>query len=160
MPALKSCSDCSGRFAAQYFSDYEERTICRLCDTRTLLQQAVAEGKRKYEELKSSFDDLQEYVRATVGVCGSASQQVVIPADQPSRSPQMRETPKPTHPIHLTHPLILLPQSTSPSPLSEMEHDLPADISLPRLAIIASRFLQKQTMTRTPRKLGLLETPW
>lgn len=69
------CSDCSGRFAAQYFANYEERSICRLCDTRSLLEQAVAEGNRRYQELKHSFELLQESVRANVGVGVGANHQ-------------------------------------------------------------------------------------
>ena len=67
MPALNSCSNCSGRFAAQYFTDFEARPVCRLCDTRSLLEEAVAEGNRRYGELKHSFTLLQEYVRANGG---------------------------------------------------------------------------------------------
>ena len=91
MPALNSCSDCNGRFAAQYFSDYEARQVCRLCDTRSLLEQAVAEGNRRYEELKNSFKLLQEHVRNNVDV---SHQPAVRPDSQTSSTlTAERDTP-------------------------------------------------------------------
>ena len=101
MPALNSCSDCSGRFAAQYFTDYEERPICRLCDTRSLLEKAVAEGNRRYQELKHSFELLQEHVSANAGV-GANHQQAE------RRDGQLSPPSTPTRPAAAT-------AATSPS---------------------------------------------
>lgn len=61
MPSdLKACRDCHGRFAKQYYEDFFSRPVCRLCDTRSRLEEAVEEGNRKYAELKSNFDSLQD----------------------------------------------------------------------------------------------------
>ncbi|MPC30791.1 hypothetical protein E2C01_024061 [Portunus trituberculatus] len=60
MPSdLKTCRDCNGRFAKQYYEDYFSRPVCRLCDTRSRLE-AVAEGNRRFAELKGNFDSLQD----------------------------------------------------------------------------------------------------
>ncbi len=90
MPSdLKSCRDCSGRFAKQYFSDYFSRPVCRLCDTRSHLEEAVAEGNRRYTELKNSFDSLQEFITANVGVGAGTDtrQQLLTPATQRRSAP-------------------------------------------------------------------------
>ena len=109
MPGLHPCSDCSGRFAGQYYTNYEERPVCRLCDTRSLLEQAVAEGNRRYQELKHSFELLQESVRANVGVGVSASLQRAARQDG-------QEAPTPT--TAATSP----DSPTDPSSSSPSEH--------------------------------------
>ncbi|MPC98354.1 hypothetical protein E2C01_093721 [Portunus trituberculatus] len=67
------------RFAKQYYEDYFSRPVCRLCDTRsrfeeavaedtrTRLEEVVAEGNNRYTELKNRFDTLQEFVSANIG---------------------------------------------------------------------------------------------
>ncbi|MPC52525.1 hypothetical protein E2C01_046396 [Portunus trituberculatus] len=52
--------DCNGRFAKQYYEDYFSRPVCRLCDTRSHLEEAVAEGNWRFAELKGNFDSLQD----------------------------------------------------------------------------------------------------
>ena len=77
MPStLKTCGDCRGRFAAQYF---RHSPVCRMCVHRKRLEEAVTEWQTKYRDLKMTcqtkyrdlemkFETLQDFVTANVGV--------------------------------------------------------------------------------------------
>ncbi|MPC52718.1 Sarcolemmal membrane-associated protein [Portunus trituberculatus] len=68
--------NCNGRFARQYYKDYFSRPVCRLCDSHSHLEEAVAEGNGRFAELKgylntsgrtSSRREQQEFVTANIG---------------------------------------------------------------------------------------------
>ncbi|MCP4268391.1 MAG: hypothetical protein GY777_22915 [Candidatus Brocadiaceae bacterium] len=110
-------------FAKQYFSDFFSNPVCRLCDTRKLLEEGLAKANDRHTELMKQFLALQEFVTQNVAVAVTELQPTTSPTPNsnppPSPTPTSNPPPSPTpnsNPPPSPTPNSNPPPSSTPNP--------------------------------------------